>query len=350
MHCTLSIRLAQKTITPSLITYRCWFPNQKVSAPALLCLPLAIAMFSRSKMQMDRTQQTSRPPPRRRRTLPDSPTPSSSASSHLSQIPAPASRLLTHARCSAKHSAIGGPLIARYDRRAGGSHRAVSPIRVRQSFDRRAVIRIGSRRSWSAGAERRLWCFGEGSSSVSCWRGCLLLRECIPGAGCASFHWRGDTRTVGCGRHGSRASYSCRSSRLVWDCRSLIEWHIRDERMCESVRRLEPAIGIPTQAARDEVQERLVVRLESLLQSLRARPSPSPLRRDSNSRLTYRVKEQLLPRAPLHQMPVGRSKDLHDTRQLLLLVLTRENRIPGPELREDTAKRPHIDAQAIGAP
>ena len=49
-------------------------------------------------------------------------------------------------------------------------------------------------------------------------------------------------------------------------------------------------------------------------------------------------------------MPVWRSKDLHDTRQLLLLVFTGEDRISSPELSEDTAKGPHVNAESVAAP
>jgi hypothetical protein len=46
-------------------------------------------------------------------------------------------------------------------------------------------------------------------------------------------------------------------------------------------------------------------------------------------------------------MPVRRAENLHDTCQLLLLVLTREDRVACPKLRENAAETPHINPQTI---
>ena len=92
---------------------------------------------------------------------------------------------------------------------------------------------------------------------------------------------------------------------------------------------LEPAIWIPSKAARDEVQECFVLAFQSLLQRLAARAPTFALGADGDSRLAEGVEEELFARALLDEVLFRRTKDFHYARQLLLLVLTWEDGIAG---------------------
>lgn len=124
---------------------------------------------------------------------------------------------------------------------------------------------------------------------------------------------------------------------------------IRDERVVDSLVGLESAVGIPAQTAGDEVDESFVVGFERLLQRLATRPASAAFARDCDARFADRVEEELLPRATLNQMTVRRAKDLHDACELFLLVLAREDGIAGPELGQNAAEGPHVDAEAVAA-
>lgn len=152
-----------------------------------------------------------------------------------------------------------------------------------------------------------------------------------------------------CCRYSSRASKSGCSACFVWDSRSLIERLIGDEWMIHGVLRLHPSIWVPPETTRDEIQEGFVLRFQCLSKCLRARSAPSALATNSDPGLADRVEEKLLPRATIHQVPIRGSKDLHDAGKLFLFVLTWEQRIACPQLGQDTAQRPHIDAEAIAA-
>ena len=137
---------------------------------------------------------------------------------------------------------------------------------------------------------------------------------------------RDSLRTRGGKRgHGSGIPHLRSASSFFRDTRPLVKGLVRDERMGDGVRRFDPPIRVPAQTPRDEIHESLVLRLERLLQRLGARPPPPALAADRHPRLAHRVEEEFLARTPLHQMPVRRAENLHDTRQLLLLVFARED-------------------------
>lgn len=153
---------------------------------------------------------------------------------------------------------------------------------------------------------------------------------------------------VGC-RYSSCASKSGCSARFVWNSRALVERLIGDERMIHGVLRLHPSIWVPTKTTCDEIQEGFVLRFQSLSKCLRTRSAPSALATNSDPGLANRIEEKLFSCATIHQVPIRGSKDLHDAGKLFLFVLTWEQRIACPQLSQDTAQRPHIDAEAIAA-
>jgi hypothetical protein len=122
---------------------------------------------------------------------------------------------------------------------------------------------------------------------------------------------------------------------------------IRDERMAYGFGRLESPIWIPSQTPRDKIHESVILRLQRLLQRLRARPPSASLTADRNPRLANGVEEKLLPGTPVNQMTVRRTEYLHNTSQLLLLVLAREDGVARPQFRKNAAETPHIDPQTI---
>ena len=106
---------------------------------------------------------------------------------------------------------------------------------------------------------------------------------------------------------------------------------------------LQAALRIPAQAARDEVEEDVVVALEHLRERLGARAAALAFAGDDGARLAEGVEEELLARRLLDQVLVRRAEDLHDAGQLLLLVLAREDGVARQQLGEDAAQRPHVD-------
>ena len=124
-------------------------------------------------------------------------------------------------------------------------------------------------------------------------------------------------------------------------------FHLGDELMMDRLIRLQPALRIPLQTARDEIQKHLVIALQDLPQRLRARAPTLALARDDGPGFAERVEKELLARRLLDQVLVRRAEDLHDAGQLLLLVLAGEDGVARQELGEDAAQRPHVDGQAV---
>lgn len=115
-----------------------------------------------------------------------------------------------------------------------------------------------------------------------------------------------------------------------------------------SLVRFETAVRVPSQAAREEIQECLIIALQGLLKCLRAWTPSFALGRDGESRLAKRVEEELLASTLLNQVLVWRSKDFHDASQLLLLILSWENWITGEKFGEDASQAPHVNRHSIG--
>ena len=177
-----------------------------------------------------------------------------------------------------------------------------------------------------------------------------MLTESSAGCACRrSFDGTGNTLPGRGSSRGnrSRAPHPRRPARLIRDTLSLVKGLIRDERMAHRFGRFEPPVGIPPQTSRDKINKPFILRLESLLQRLRARTSSASLAADRNSRFTNRIEKEFLSRTPVHQMTVRRAKDFHNTSQLLLFILSWEDRIASPQLREDTAETPHVNPQTI---
>ncbi len=59
------------------------------------------------------------------------------------------------------------------------------------------------------------------------------------------------------------------------------------------------------------------------------------------------TKEKAFARAAVDEVFVRNAEDLHDTRQLLLLVLSREDRETCVQLSENTTQTPHIDGHVV---
>src|ERR1700722_12108453 len=97
---------------------------------------------------------------------------------------------------------------------------------------------------------------------------------------------------------------------------------------------LHASFRIPTQTFCKKVKEGFVIAFQDLLQSLRRRLAAPSLGRDGESWFAKRVKEKLLARALLNQVLLWRSKDLHDTRQLLLLVFARKYGVSREQLSQ----------------
>lgn len=112
--------------------------------------------------------------------------------------------------------------------------------------------------------------------------------------------------------------------------------------MIGRVARLQPLVGISAQTLRDEVQKSFVLRIQSLLQRLTARRLLPALAKHRT--------EQILARAAFHQIPVRGAKYLHDTHQLLVLILTIEDRRTRRECRKGAAEAPHINWRPIRSP
>lgn len=111
-----------------------------------------------------------------------------------------------------------------------------------------------------------------------------------------------------------------------------------EEFMSDGFIGLEPAIGIPSKATRDEVQECFVFAFQGLLQRLAAGPPPFAFGADGDSGLAQGVEEELFARALLDEVLFWRTKDLHYASQLLLLVLTWEDRVASEELGENATQ------------
>lgn len=111
--------------------------------------------------------------------------------------------------------------------------------------------------------------------------------------------------------------------------------------------RIESTCRVPSKATRQEIQESLVVAFENLSKIFGAGPASSTLGGDRQSWLAQRVEEQLPPCALFDQMLLGRPKDLHYARKLLLLILAGEDRIPRVQLGQDTPQTPYINRHAV---
>lgn len=129
-------------------------------------------------------------------------------------------------------------------------------------------------------------------------------------------------------------------------------WHFlaSDELVPYSILWFEASIGVPPETAGNEIKERLIFAFEYLLQRLRGGTASTPLRRNRKPRLAHRVEEQLLPCTFLDEVLLRRPENFHYTGQLLLLVLSRENRYACEELRQDAANTPHINWHPICHP
>ena len=60
------------------------------------------------------------------------------------------------------------------------------------------------------------------------------------------------------------------------------------------------------------------------------------------------TKEEPPPGGLVQDVSAGEAQDLHDTGQLFHLVLPGEQGVPRVQLRQDTAKAPHIDGHGVG--
>ena len=117
---------------------------------------------------------------------------------------------------------------------------------------------------------------------------------------------------------------------------------LRNPRVADGLIRLEAAIRIPCEAFRDEVDKKLVFRLEDLRERLGAGPTTTTFRVDNGPRRSGRVEKESLARAAIDEILVGNAKDLHDTGELLLLVLARKDRVASVHLGHDAPERPHL--------
>ena len=107
---------------------------------------------------------------------------------------------------------------------------------------------------------------------------------------------------------------------------------------------------IPSQAPLEELDEPAVGALQHLCEVFCAREaslSPGVGRR---ARRAGRVEEMFAAAGAIERGTRGHPQGLHDARQLLRLVLTWKQGIPGVELCEDAPETPHVDGLVVGSP
>lgn len=99
--------------------------------------------------------------------------------------------------------------------------------------------------------------------------------------------------------------------------------------MLQRCLRFHPSLGIPYKAPRNEVHEVIILTPQNLSKSFRSRSSTTTLGIYHRSGCAIVVEEESLSGATIDEVLVWGPQDLHDARQLLLLVFTREDREPG---------------------
>lgn len=120
-----------------------------------------------------------------------------------------------------------------------------------------------------------------------------------------------------------------------------------DELMHRRFMGLESSRRVPSQAPRDKVNKSFVITFQRLAKIPGARPPTPAFRGNTKPWLTHRIKKQLLAAALLNEMLLRWTKYLHDTRKLLLLVLSGEDRVSGVELGENAPQTPHVDRHPV---
>lgn len=110
-----------------------------------------------------------------------------------------------------------------------------------------------------------------------------------------------------------------------------------DPWMTQSGIGFDPSLGVPMETLCQKVDEHVFVAVQRCAQRLGVGTSTFALAVHNRTRCTGGVKEKFLARASFDQIPIRHAKNLHDTRQLLLLVLTREERVARIEFRDDAA-------------
>ena len=111
-----------------------------------------------------------------------------------------------------------------------------------------------------------------------------------------------------------------------------------------------PEIGIPGEGALDEVYEPVVVCLESSAEQLGAGLACLALVVGQLTGRVAIVEEDSFSLRVFQQGHRGYAHYLHDTGQLLVLVVTGEERIAGMKFREDATKAPHVNRNAVREP
>lgn len=104
---------------------------------------------------------------------------------------------------------------------------------------------------------------------------------------------------------------------------------------------------IPMQALLDKVKEEWIVASQGLAEILCACLAFLASRIAHNARFTTTIKEEIASLAQLDQLWIRHAQHLHDTSQLLLLILTWEDGHTRVQFRNDAAQTPHIDRHGI---
>lgn len=105
--------------------------------------------------------------------------------------------------------------------------------------------------------------------------------------------------------------------------------------------------GIPDEAFGNEVNKALIVTSEHLRQGLGSRLSAATFGVHDWSWSASGVEKEFLPRAAVDQVLIRHTENLHNARELFLLVLAREDREASVQLSKNAAKTPHVDSHVV---
>lgn len=95
---------------------------------------------------------------------------------------------------------------------------------------------------------------------------------------------------------------------------------------------LEAAVGVPAEAAGDEVEEGVVFAFEGLLERFRAWTAAFAFRGDCEARFSQGVEEELFARTFFDEVFLGWTEYFHDAGELFLFVFSGEDGVSGEEL------------------
>lgn len=117
--------------------------------------------------------------------------------------------------------------------------------------------------------------------------------------------------------------------------------------MLQRCLRFHPSLRIPYKAPRNEVNKVIVLAPQNLGKRFCAWSSTTTLRVHHGSGCAIVIEEESLSGATIDEVLIWGPQNLHDTRQLLLLIFTRKDRESRIELGEDATQTPHVNSHVI---